>query len=147
MQRNAGAYYTIDEVKELIKFCGERYITLVPEIDIPGHSAAFRRVFHCDMQSDSGMVIVENILAAFCTTYDLPYLHIGGDEVKIINKNFLPTMISYVHSLGKQTIGWSPGGNLDDGTIRQLWMRDGAVNPKYKYIDSRNLYINHMDPL
>jgi len=147
IQRNAGAYYTVDEFNELIKFCKDRYITLVPEIDIPGHSAAFKRAFHCDMQSDTGMVIVKNILKEFCSTYDLRYLHIGGDEVKITNKNFLPTMIAYVHNLGKQTIGWSPGGNLDNTTIRQLWMRDGAVNPKFKYIDSRNLYINHMDPL
>lgn len=147
MQRNAGAYYTVDELKELIQYCKDRYITLVPEIDMPGHSAAFKRAFGVDMQSDSGMHIVKNIIKEFCSTYDISYLHIGGDEVKITNPRFLPIMIKYIHDLGKQTIGWSPGGNLDTQTIRQLWMKDGAVDSQMKYIDSRNLYINHMDPL
>jgi hexosaminidase len=147
MLRNAGAYYSVDELKELIRFCKERYITLIPEIDMPGHSAAFMRAFNCNMQTDSGISIAKNILKEVCTTYDIPYLHIGGDEVKIINSNFLPEIINYVHALGKQTIGWSPGGNLDKGTIHQLWMKEGAVDPQVKYIDSRNLYINHMDPL
>ncbi|MES2429035.1 MAG: family 20 glycosylhydrolase [Bacteroidota bacterium] len=147
MQRNAGAYYTVDELKELIQYCKDRYITLIPEIDMPGHSAAFTRAFGVNMQTDSGTHIVKNIIKEFCSTYDIPYLHIGGDEVKITNPRFLPAMIKYIHDLGKQTIGWSPGGNLDAQTIRQLWMKDGAVDSKLKYIDSRNLYINHMDPL
>lgn len=147
MLRNAGAYYSVDELKDLIVFCRDRYITLIPEIDMPGHSAAFRRAFNCDMQSDSGIRIVKNILKEVCTTYDIPYLHIGGDEVKITNSNFLPEITHYVQALGKQTIGWSPGGNLDKEAIHQLWMKEGAVDPQVKYIDSRNLYINHMDPL
>lgn len=147
MQRNAGAYYSVNELQNLIQFCKDRFITLIPEIDVPGHSAAFKRAFNCDMQSDTGIAIVKNILKEFCETYDVPYLHIGGDEVKIINKNFLPIVEQYIQQLGKLTIGWSPGGNLDKSTIRQLWMKDGAVDPHLKYIDSRNLYINHMDPL
>jgi len=147
MERNKGAFYTVEELKDLIKFCKERYITLIPEVDMPGHSAAFRRAFHCDMQSDSGMLIVKNILKEVCAEYNIPYLHIGGDEVKITNKNFLPAIIQLVHEQGKQTIAWSPGGNLDTATIRQLWMKDGPVDPRISYIDSRNLYINHMDAL
>jgi len=147
MLRNAGAYYSVDELKDLIAFCKDRYITLIPEIDMPGHSAAFRRAFNCDMQSDSDIRIVKNILKEVCTTYDTPYLHIGGDEVKITNSDFLPDIITYIHALGKQTIGWSPGVNLDKETIHQLWMKEGAADSQIKYIDSRNLYINHMDPL
>ena len=62
MQRNKGMYYTEAEIKELIAYCKERYITFVPEIDMPGHSAAFKRAMKVDMQSDSGMVYVKNIL-------------------------------------------------------------------------------------
>jgi hexosaminidase len=147
MERNKGAFYSVDELKDLIAFCKERYITLIPEIDLPGHSAAFKRAFKCGMQSYTGLSIVKNIIKEVCNTYNVPYLHIGGDEVKITNKQFLPTVIQYVHELGKQTIGWSPGGEMDNSTIHQLWMTGGATNPQVKYIDSRNLYINHMDPL
>ncbi|GAA4441590.1 hypothetical protein GCM10023188_40290 [Pontibacter saemangeumensis] len=147
MTRNKGAYYTVAEMQELIRYCKDRHITFVPEIDMPGHSAAFTRVMGVDMQSEQGLAILKNILNDFSDTYDVPYVHIGGDEVEITNNNFLPQVTQWLHERGKKTIGWEPGGNLDKATIRQLWMRDGPTNPDYTYIDSRHLYINHMDPL
>ena len=149
MLRNKGMYYSENDLKELIDYCKKRYITLIPEIDMPGHSAAFKRAMGVDMQSDSGLVIIKNILKEFCSTYDLPYMHIGGDEVHVKNKNFMPGVISLLHNLGKTTIAWSPGANVDTATIRQLWMSDtGEKNiSSMRFIDSRHLYINHMDPL
>ena len=150
MERNKGMYYTEKEIKELIQYCKDRHITLVPEIDMPGHSAAFRRAMKTDMQSDSGLAIVKNILREFCTTYDVPCIHIGADEVKITNKAFIPEVTALIESLGKKVIGWQPGGNFSNNTIRQLWMDDNAhlsQENKIQFIDSRHLYINHMDPL
>lgn len=150
MQRNKGMFYSEAELKELIQYCKERYITLVPEIDMPGHSAAFKRAMGVDMQSDSGIVILKNILREFITTYQLPYLHIGADEVKITNKNFVPEISSYIESFGIKVIGWEPGGNFNASTIRQLWMDDAGLTSgknKIQYIDSRHLYLNHIDPL
>ncbi len=150
MLRNKGQYYSEAEIKELIAYCKERYITFVPEIDMPGHSAAFKRAMKTDMQSDSGLLYVKNILKEFCTTYDVQYIHIGADEVKIINKNFIPEVTKYIESLGKKVIGWQPGGNFTDNTIRQLWMDDNShlsSNKNIQYIDSRHLYLNHLDPL
>jgi len=150
MLRDKGEYYTEAELKELIRFCKERYITLVPEIDMPGHSAAFTRAMKTDMQSEEGLKIVKNILKEFCSTYDVPYLHIDADEVKITNKEFVPEVTAYIESLGKKVIGWEPGGNFSESTVRQLWMDDrGALSDakNIQYIDSRHLYLNHMDPL
>ena len=150
MLRNKGMYYSKEEIKELIAYCKERYITFVPEIDMPGHSQAFKRAMKTDMQSDSGLMIVKNILREFSETYDVPYLHIGADEVKITNKNFVPEVTAYIESLGKKVIGWEPGGNFTDNTLRQMWMDDNAhisSNSTIQYIDSRHLYLNHMDPL
>jgi hypothetical protein len=117
---------------------------------MPGHSAAFRRAMKTDMQSDSGLVIIKNILKEICTTYDLQYIHIGADEVKITNQQFIPEVTAYIESLGKQVIGWQPGGNFTGHTIRQLWMDDNAQRSSpanIRFIDSRHLYLNHMDPL
>lgn len=147
MIRNKGKFYSEADMRELIKFCADRHILLVPEIDMPGHSAAFKRAMGTDMQSDSGVAIVKNILREFCDTYQLPYIHIGGDEVRIKNKNFLPEIIDQLHSAGKLTIGWSPGGNVSAQTIRQLWGDSGVTDTSLSYIDSRYFYINHMDPL
>lgn len=150
MLRNKGMYYTEAEIKELIAYCKVRNILFVPEIDMPGHSAAFKRAMKVDMQSDSGIVYVKNILKEFCTIYDVPYIHIGADEVKITNPNFIPEITRYIQSFGKKVIGWQPGGNFLDSTIRQLWMDDlGKItsDKQVQYIDSRHLYLNHLDPL
>ncbi|HEU4608739.1 MAG TPA: family 20 glycosylhydrolase, partial [Chitinophagaceae bacterium] len=150
MLRNKGSYYSEKEIKELIEFCRQRYIQFVPEIDMPGHSAAFRRAMHTDMQSDSGMLMVKNILEEIVQRYDLPYIHIGADEVKISNKRFIPEMTEFLQQRGKKLIGWEPGGNFLPGTIRQLWMDDQAFmkeDAQIQFIDSRHLYLNHMDPL
>lgn len=146
--RNAGLFYTTDDLKELIAYCKARFITLVPEIDMPGHSAAFKRVMGFDMQSDSGVIVMKNILNEVCDTYDIPYIHIGADEVKIQNKNFLPQMVSLIESKGKKVVGWEPGGNFSPSVIRQLWGDDAGITGSgqgFRQIDSRNLYINHMD--
>lgn len=148
MQRNPGAWYAKDDILELIQYCKDRFITFVPEIDMPGHAAAFERAMHVTMQSDSGMKIVTQILTNLCRQYPFEYIHIGGDEVKISNASFLSTMTALLNKLGKKTIGWSPGGNLDSSAIRQLWMggENLLTRKGFLYIDSRHLYINHMDP-
>lgn len=147
MTRNKGEYYTQAELKALIQFCKDRHITLLPELDMPGHSEAFKRAMGVDMQSEEGVKIVKELLREFCETFDVPYLHIGGDEVKITNPNFLPEMIALVESYGKKVVGWMPGGNLPSTVIQQLWQ--GQVKPKrgIATIDSRFLYLNHHDPL
>jgi hypothetical protein len=150
MVRNKGSYYTVDEIRELIRYCKERHITFIPEIDMPGHSAAFRRAMGTDMQSDSGMRILKKVLTEVCETYDVPYIHIGADEVRITNPRFIPEMSRHIGTYGKNVIGWDPGGNFLPGTIRQLW--GGSSSERYRkgeapYLDSRQLYLNHMDPL
>lgn len=152
MTRWAGEYYTDTDFRELIAYCNDRHIQLLPEIDMPGHSAAFTRYFGVDMQSDSGMFYIKELLSEFRTNYpELEMLHIGGDEVKITNNNFMPEITRYVEQLGyKSTVGWSPGSNLMPQTWRQLWMGGPEVIKEIgdiRYIDSKHLYINHMDPL
>lgn len=147
MLRDKGASYSEKDIKEVMAYCKARHIIFVPEIDMPGHSGAFKRCFHAEMQSDTGIVLLKNILKEVLQTYRFEYLHIGGDEVKITNPAFLPEMIKFIRQYGTQTIGWSPGGNLPTGTIHQLWSAKEVLNDHVRYIDSRHLYLNHMDPL
>jgi len=152
MTRWQGQYYSKQDFKELIQYCKDRHITFLPEIDMPGHSAAFRRFFGVDMQSDSGIVYIKELLAEFRQNFpELDVIHIGGDEVKITNKNFMPEITKFVENLGyKKTIGWDPGSNLEPQTIRQMWMGGPKLIEEKGdkiYIESKHLYINHMDPL
>lgn len=147
MLRNPGKFYSIRELKELIAYCRDRHITLIPEIDMPGHSDAFKRAMGVDMQSEAGMKICKDILQELCRETDLPYIHIGGDEVKITNKQFLPDMVALLRSLGKQVIAWDPGGNVPEGTLMQMWNGSTVTKDQFPAIDSRHLYLNHFDPL
>ena len=45
--------------QELVEYCKKRQVLLIPEIDMPGHSAAFKRTFRHDMQSPEGMKILK----------------------------------------------------------------------------------------
>lgn len=147
MQRNAGEYYTLKELKELVQYCKERFITLIPEIDMPGHSAAFKRAMGVDMQSTEGSAICKNILTELCRELDVPYIHIGGDEVKITNPDFLPEMVATIRQTGKQVVAWDPGGNLPKGTVLQMWNGQTVSKKGYPSVDSRHLYLNHFDPI
>lgn len=64
-ERNKGQFYSTDEMKDLIRYCKERHITLVPEIDIPGHSKAFTRAMGVDMQSQKGVSILKEVLKKY----------------------------------------------------------------------------------
>lgn len=145
--RMPGKYYTLEEAKELVAFCKEHHMTLIPEIDMPGHSAAFIRTFRHDMQSPEGMKILKLLLDEVCETFDVPYLHIGTDEVQFTNPRFVPEMVSYVRSKGKKVISWNPGWYYKPGEIdmTQLWSYRGKAQEGIPAIDSRFHYLNHFD--
>lgn len=54
---------------------------------MPGHSEAFVRTFRHDMQSPEGMKILKLLVDEVCETFDVPYLHIGTDEVRFTNQS------------------------------------------------------------
>lgn len=145
--RMPGKYYTLEEAKELVDFCKAHQMMLIPEIDMPGHSAAFVRTFRHDMQSPEGMEILKLLVKEVCETFDVPYLHIGTDEVKFTNPRFVPEMVAFVRSLGKKVISWNPGWNYKPGEIdmEQMWSYRGKAKKGIPAIDSRFHYINHFD--
>ena len=146
--RMPGKFYTLEEARELVEFCKAHHVLLIPEIDMPGHSAAFVRTFRHDMQSAEGMKILKLLIDEVCETFhDLPYLHIGTDEVSFTNPNFVPEMVSYIRAKGKKVISWNPGWNYKPGEIdmTQLWSFRGKATPGIPAIDCKYHYINHFD--
>lgn len=147
MLRNKGRFYKFDEIRELVDYCKERHITLIPEIDMPGHSAAFTRAIGYDMQSPEGKKILIELLDEFMDEINVEYIHIGGDEVRYKDTLFLKDISQLLLSKGKKILAWDPGGKTLPGTIHQLWQ--GTIQPPIDKpsIDSRHLYLNHLDPL
>ena len=145
--RMPGKYYTLEEARDLVDFCKKHQVLLIPEIDMPGHSAAFVRAFRHDMQSPEGMKILKLLLDEVCETFDVPYLHIGTDEVECTNPHFVPEIVAYVRSKGKKVISWNPGWHYKPGEIdmTHLWSYRGKAQPGIPAIDSKFHYLNHFD--
>ena len=147
MEREKGKFYTLDEARQLVEFCKQHQVLLIPEIDMPGHSAAFERTFKTDMQSEQGTQILKDIIDEVCATFDVPYLHIGTDEVQFTNSDFVPMMVKYIRNKGKKVISYNPGWNYKPGEIdmTQLWSYRGKAQKGIPAIDCRYHYANHFD--
>ena len=144
--------YTFDQIREVIAYAKARHIRVIPELDMPGHSACFNRAFGFSMGSPKGIAILKELLTEFCSEIpaaDCPIIHIGSDEVHIPHpKAFIAAMETHLASLGRRAAVWSPGlVPSSKSTITQLWKsnarlpQDGA-----ELIDSSFGYLNTYDP-
>jgi hexosaminidase len=95
-----GGFYTQDEVREVVAYAAERYVTVIPEIEMPGHSTAVLAAYpelgctegpfevamtwgvfediYCP--SEETFQFLENVLTEVMELFPSRYIHIGGDE-------------------------------------------------------------------
>ncbi len=153
-ERHPGKYYSIDEARDLVAYAARHGVTVIPEIDMPGHSAAFRRAMGHSMLSDSGLVEMKAIMEEACATFSgTPWMHIGTDEVREPDlgtmdwREFVPQMVSHIHGLGKKVVSWNPGYAYAPGEIDMvhMWSSRGCPIDGVPAIDSRYHYANHFD--
>lgn len=95
-----GGFYTQAELRDLVSYAKSKGVTIVPEVDMPGHMRAarsaypelgydgvqwqvgtswgvYREVLRVD---EPGLQFCKDILGEICDVFDSPYVHIGGDE-------------------------------------------------------------------
>ena len=96
-----GGYYTQKELKQIVKYAAERYITIIPEIDLPGHMQAALAAYPelgCTggpyevlkqwgvsddvlcVGNDKTLKFVDDVLTEVCKIFPSKYFHVGGDE-------------------------------------------------------------------
>lgn len=96
-----GGYYTQDDCREVVKYAAERYINVVPEIDMPGHMQSALHVFpnlgctggpypvapHWGVMREvlcggnpETLNFLKTVFGELCDVFPSPYIHIGGDE-------------------------------------------------------------------
>lgn len=153
--RDNGQFYTFAQIRDVMTYARERHITVIPELDMPGHSAYFQRTFGFSMNSPQGMDVLEKLIAEFCKEVPVelsPYFHLGGDEVNIPNAGeFMGRMLKVVRAQKRQPMVWNPGLKADPQTILQHWNDEGGTqikNPDNNpFVDSGGTYLNLYDPL
>ena len=153
--RHVGKYYTQQDFKDILAYCKERYITVIPEFDIPGHTDAFRKAFGFESMKDERVLpILLDLFGELCGLADadeMPYIHIGTDEVRIeleyVEDETILAIMDQLRYKGREIIVWKEGIVIPEDTtsINQLWAQfEGREG--HRFIDSRSNYINHMDP-
>jgi hypothetical protein len=154
--RKPGKFYSQQEFVELVQYARLRNITVIPELDMPGHSEAFRKALKIDKMEDPKVTqILCDLIDELCSLVpkeQMPYLHIGTDESRGAAEKISPaTLKAYLDAVtrnGRRPICWSPGLSVK-GTnpIRQTWT--GRMRPPpagCDFIDSQENYLNHFDP-
>lgn len=154
--RQPGRYYTREEFKKVLSYAKRRGVIVIPELDMPGHTLAFRKAMGIDdLAEERAKLILGDLIDELCTLAgpdEMPIIHLGTDEARErgekVPQSHLDYWASKVLANGRKLMGWSPGLKLPGQSIKQLWM--GARDPrgdKCAYIDSQNsYYINHVDP-
>lgn len=99
-----GGFYTQEEIKEVIKYASDRYITIIPEIEMPAHNMAvlaaypelgtepnkkyevaqtwgiFNKFNNVLQPTEKTFAFLEDVLTEVMELFPSPYIHIGGDE-------------------------------------------------------------------
>ena len=144
----AGGYYTQADYSAIVAYAASRYITVIPEIDMPGHTnAALASYAHlnCKGQTPKPYTGTEVGFSSLCVPLDMtytfiddvigqlaaltpgPYIHIGGDESTATSAadyaSFINRAQRIVQAHGKIAIGWHniAGANLLSSTVAEFW--------------------------
>jgi hexosaminidase len=135
-------FYSSEDLQALVGYAADRFVTIVPEVDTPGHAAALirlhpdlntgrndvewellpgskRRARWLDPELPATFKVIEQVLAGVAAIFPGPYLHIGGDEPRGMPHDLYATYVQrlrgLVRSLGKRPLGWQESARADLG--------------------------------
>ena len=149
-----GGFYTQAQYKDIVAYAAERFITVVPEIDMPGHTNAALASYpelNCDRLAPPPYTDIKVGFSSLCVgdelTYSFiddvvreiaaltpgPYFHIGGDEVKKLTDAEYNAFVNRVQQIvqlrGKLMIGWDEvaSAELLKTSVVQHWRPGTAL--------------------
>lgn len=134
--------YTLEDYRNIVEYAAERFVTVVPEIDMPGHCAAAiaaypelggsgtgagpANLLHPDREGV--MEFVASVLGELAGATPGPYLHIGGDEAFGLGgdpyRRFAAGAREIVRSLDMTPVTWQEGAAAPvvAGDVLQHWL-------------------------
>ena len=146
-----GGFFTQADYTELVRYAQERYVTIVPEIDMPGHTNAALTAFpalSCSkrpsalysgtdvgwstfcVEKEETYALIDDIVREIAALTPGPFFHMGGDEVQALTPAQYALFVERVQDIvtrhGKQMIGWEEiaKARLRPTTYVQQWTLD-----------------------
>lgn len=143
-----GGYYTQEQYKEIVDYALQNYITVIPEIDMPGHTNAALASYpelNCDNKAPAlytGMRVgfsslcvhkevtytfIDDVIRELAAITPGEYIHLGGDESHATSKEdynlFLQTVFPIVKKYDKKVMGWEDieSAGVDSNFVIQHW--------------------------
>jgi hexosaminidase len=144
-------FYRDEDLRDLVTYAADRSVTIVPEIDTPGHTTALlrlrpelrsgrnevdyeflpghpRHAVWLDPELPATFEVMEQVLAGLAAIFPSPYLHIGADEPRgmpdDLYLSYIRRLRRLVRSLGKRPLGWqeSARAGLGPDDVVQYWL-------------------------
>ena len=161
-----GGYYTQEQFKEIVKYAADRYIEIIPEFDMPGHSNAAlasygflnpdgqRKELYTGTEvgfstfmtnSEKTYEFIDDVIREVSEISPSKYFHIGGDEAKATPKAdydyFVGRVAKIAEKYGKTPIGWDPidtSPEINSSVVLQNWneSNEAAIKKNMKMIIS-----------
>ena len=146
-------FFTKEDYAELVAYAADRFVTTVPEIDMPGHTNAAQYAYPeltCDgaavpqrtdtavgysslcVGTDSTYAFIEDVIREVAALTPGPYLHIGGDEAQATTaedyRTFITRVLPLVTRYGKRAVGWHEMAAVDlpVTAVPQFWRIEAA---------------------
>ncbi|HPB13698.1 MAG TPA: beta-N-acetylhexosaminidase [Bacteroidales bacterium] len=146
-----GGFYTQEQYSDIVKFAADRYITIVPEIDMPGHTNAALSSYpelNCDGKAPdlyTGTTVgfsslctrkeityqfIDDVVREICALTPGPFFHIGGDESHSTKVDdyiyFVNRVQDIVAKYGKRVVGWDEIAlsTLKPNSVAQCWANE-----------------------
>jgi hexosaminidase len=155
-----GGYFTQDEYTEIVRYAQARYVTIVPEIDMPGHTNAALVGYpelSCSRRSpapytgtdvgwstlcankEETYAFVDDVVREIAALTPGRYFHMGGDENPILSHEeytkFVERTQDIVARHGKDMVGWEEiaRARLRPTTLAQAWQTDSVAAHAIQY--------------
>ncbi|MDX6742917.1 beta-N-acetylhexosaminidase [Actinocorallia sp. A-T 12471] len=143
-----GGFFTQDDFKEIVAYAAERYLTVVPEIDVPGHTQAAMSSYpflstqeapelyegvevgfsELAIHRDSTYAFLDDVFGELSALTPGGFLHIGGDEALSTTPedyaHFMSRVLPLVGERGKTVVAWQEAASapgLPPGVHLQYW--------------------------
>ena len=143
-----GGFFTQADYREIVDYAASRGITVVPEIDMPGHTNAALSAYPIlnvdgkevepytgtqvgfssfDVDQDSVYLFIDDVVGQLAAMTPGDYIHLGGDESDATDHEDYVKFVNEVQQIirrsGKKAMGWDEvaTASLAEGTLVQLW--------------------------